>query len=64
MTPENFCYWLQGYMELTPDAKLTDEQVKVIKEHLQLVFNKATSWGWSWSPNSVPVQYTDIQGSC
>lgn len=45
MTPENFCYWLQGYFELageTPYGSLTREQVEEVKNHLALVFNKVT----------------------
>lgn len=50
MTPENFCYWLQGYVELTLAAShgndpvhLTNEQVRTIQSHLQLVFEKVTN---------------------
>jgi hypothetical protein len=41
LTPENFCYWLNGFAELTPEPPTT-EQWKSIKEHLALVFTKAT----------------------
>ena len=41
MTPENFCYWLQGYTELNGDPP-TPEQWQSIKEHLKLVFDKIT----------------------
>ena len=41
MTPENFCFWLNGYVEL--DGRLpTLEQWRSIKEHLNLVFDKVT----------------------
>lgn len=43
MTPENFCYWLQGFMELTNPNVLNENQVKILKEHLSLVFDKVTS---------------------
>ena len=43
MKSENFVYWLQGFFELTDTEELTKEQVKMIKEHLQLVFDKQTS---------------------
>lgn len=47
MTTEQFCYWLQGYFEIndvSPDKidYLSHTQVQVIKDHLKLVFNKAT----------------------
>ena len=44
MTTQNFCYWLQGYFELTgTDAFLTDEQSKTIRDKLQSVFVKQTT---------------------
>ncbi len=43
MNTQDFCYWLQGYFELSgTDEGLPKEQVEVIKEHLQLVFKKQT----------------------
>jgi len=46
MTPENFCYWLQGYLEIATagdvEDDLTPEQVQCIKDHLALVFQKVT----------------------
>lgn len=47
MTPENFCYWLQGYMELTPNGELSPSQTQIIRDHLALTFNKVT-------PNIIP----------
>lgn len=38
----NFCYWLQGYFELTDSKELDSNQVDIIKDHLKLVFNKVT----------------------
>lgn len=45
MTAENFCYWLQGKLEIDGERTqmLTVEQVEVIRRHLQLVFTKATA---------------------
>jgi hypothetical protein len=47
MTSMEFCYWLQGFFELSDgDARipddLTGEQVTAIREHLALVFEKVT----------------------
>ena len=42
MTPENFCYWLQGYIELENPGKISAEKTQVIKDHLNLVFKKET----------------------
>lgn len=41
MTPEQFTYWLQGFVELN-DGAPTEAQWKSIKEHLQSVFHKTT----------------------
>jgi len=39
MTSENFCYWLQGLLELTPDlTTLNAAQVKMVRDHLGYVF--------------------------
>jgi len=42
MTPEAFAYWLQGFFELSQSNQLSETQVQVIRDHLQLVFNKQT----------------------
>lgn len=43
MTPEQFAYWLQGFVELNPSMEQpTPEQWKAIGEHLQTVFKKVT----------------------
>lgn len=41
MTPEQFCYWLQGYAEMGSPAP-NEEQWQVIKDHLKLAFKKET----------------------
>jgi len=41
MNAQEFCYWLQGYVEMGGEAP-TSEQWDMIKSHLQLVFNKVT----------------------
>jgi hypothetical protein len=41
MTPENFTYWLQGFVELQ-DTRPSEQQWKAIKDHLSLVFTKVT----------------------
>lgn len=42
MTPENFCYWLQGFIEIEKPVKLEESQLQEIRNHLNLVFNKLT----------------------
>ena len=39
MTARDFCYWLQGKLEIDGEPKaLTAEQVAVIQRHLSMVF--------------------------
>lgn len=43
MTPEQFCYWLQGFAEIKGGwEEPTAQEWKVIKDHLELVFKKVT----------------------
>ncbi len=39
MTAREFCYWLQGYFELSSSNALSPEQTKAIKAHLAMVFH-------------------------
>lgn len=47
MTPRDFCYWLRGFIELngTPTdwQELDCKQWKMIREHLDMVFNQSVS---------------------
>lgn len=40
MTPESFCYWLNGLFELSEDKveSLNPQQTNTIRQHLALVF--------------------------
>lgn len=42
MTPQEFCYWLQGFFELSESNGMSPKQVEIVKEHLRLVFTKVT----------------------
>lgn len=43
MNERDFCFWLQGFMEISgKNCQLNPEQVKIIRDHLSLVFNKIT----------------------
>ena len=42
MDPKSFAYWLQGFVELNGGAMPTEIQWKIIKDHLNLVFEKRT----------------------
>ena len=65
MNANEFCYWLQGYFELNhSNYELNEQQVKVIKDHLKLVFNKVTpdySKPVYYKPNEyIPSKPADI----
>lgn len=61
MTPENFCYWLQGYIEIGAADKnrgsesLSMEQVACIKQHLGYVFAKPIVVKEQAPPTSSPA---------
>lgn len=42
MTEKDFVYWLQGFVELTETDSISEKQWLVIKDHLNLVFDKKT----------------------
>ena len=70
MTPEQFCYWLQGFTELTTQGSPTIEQWKSINEHLQTVFKKVTpnvlggaASGLSNYPNQISHHYDNQTGA-
>lgn len=61
MTPQDFCYWLQGFAEINGTAP-TEKQWQVINDHLKLVFNKKTPdrkenvTELSPRPSTIPIQ--------
>lgn len=38
MTSRDFCYWLQGFFEVSEPVNLSEKQVQQIKNHLAMVF--------------------------
>lgn len=39
MTSRDFCYWLQGYLEIAgPTSGISEGQTEIIQRHLSLVF--------------------------
>lgn len=61
MTPEQFTYWLKGFMEIANPTHLTTRQLEIVKDHLDLVFDKKTpdrnTVGWTpdWTVTYPPV---------
>ena len=63
MTPEQFVYWLQGFMEVANPTTLDETQTQQIKDHLNLVFDKQTPDRNSvsypgWNPHNPPSPMT------
>ena len=42
MDAMNFCYFLRGFLEITSPQNITEQQIKIINDHLDLVLNKVT----------------------
>ena len=42
MNAKDFAFWLQGFVEMNPNAMPTLTQWQTIKDHLKLVFDKRT----------------------
>jgi len=42
MSPEQFTFWLNGFFEISDTNNLSEKQVQIIRDHLNLVFNKVT----------------------
>ena len=40
MTPQEFCYWLQGFLEMSNAKALDEKQVECVKEHMALVLSR------------------------
>lgn len=60
MTPEQFCYWLQGFSEITATTNQapTSEQWKIINDHLQTVFKKVTP---EYKPNLIQDAFKQLE---
>jgi hypothetical protein len=54
MKAENFCFWLQGFFELTDPKQVTPEQAEQIKTHLALVFQHDPAMAHK-APPPIPV---------
>lgn len=61
MTPKEFCYWLQGYFELTNHTDLTQDQVRIVKDHLAIVFNQEPKLLSDAKPF---ISFPEIPASC
>lgn len=42
MNSQDFCFWLQGFLEISDAKTLDEKQLAKVKEHLTLVFTQVT----------------------
>ena len=42
MTANDYIFWLHGFFEISESNTLSEKQVQVIKDHLDLCFSKVT----------------------
>jgi hypothetical protein len=42
MSPENFVYWLQGFLEVSCASEMSEQQLRIVRDHLELVLSKRT----------------------
>lgn len=64
MSPEQFAYWLQGFVELCPEQQPSQAQWNAIKDHLSTVFVKVTAplgKPPQGTPPSIPPAWPDGQ---
>lgn len=62
MNSNEFCFWLNGFFELSEgDVSLTPRQVQIMKDHLALVFTKITPDRSTPAKPDVPTPYVPIQ---
>jgi len=66
MTPEQFCYWLQGRAELQPDNPPSAEEWQSIRERLATVVGYKATWDIrdsSFLGNHIVGCHADSNGS-
>jgi hypothetical protein len=45
VTPKEFVYWLQGFLEIGDPKAITEDQIKIIKDHMALALVQVTGNG-------------------
>ena len=63
MSPENFIYWLNGFVEMGGERP-TEEQWKMLKEHLALTMQKITTTTISLPPQYFPNPGRPMELTC
>lgn len=55
MKSTEFCYWLQGFFELSNDVTMTPDQVRMVRNHLNLVFKHEIDPSYGMDPAEAQV---------
>jgi hypothetical protein len=64
MTPERFTDWLNGFFEIADPQTLDDREVKIIRDHLALVFRKVTPDRKEPIPDTVDFKFDPNRPLC
>lgn len=62
MTPENFVFWLQGFVEISKEGPPDDMQWEIIQDHLKLVLTKETPNRVQLNRDNYPFKYWGYSG--
>lgn len=57
MTSEQFIYWLQGFVEISQNKTISENEWVIIKDRLALVFDKKSP---DQMPSNSPIMYGPI----
>lgn len=55
MNAQEFAFWLQGYLEISGAKNLNEKELKIVRDHLALVFEKKTPEYWPNHLNEEPI---------
>jgi hypothetical protein len=62
MNAQEFVFWLQGYFEISGAKTLGEKEVQIVKDHLNLVFEKKTPQYWTNYPLQQQGQQLLLEG--
>lgn len=60
MNSIDFCYWLQGYFEISGETELNAEKLKIVKNHLNLVFTHEIDPLRESQTSATPAELTNV----
>jgi hypothetical protein len=65
MNAENFCYWLQGWLEIQNPSQIDESQLKEIKNHLDIIPDRTAlikKWNITDIKGVSGIAYTPFSG--